>query len=90
MQKDKTTPNDMGSFGTLTGIVYCPTSNHYVYMINGDPIAIYDDKLVVNTSNCNPEINENDELRSDVLRELISILLFSAKTTRTNLIEPEA
>jgi hypothetical protein len=76
---------DSGVYGTLTGIIYCPQSNHYIYMINGDPVAIYDDKLIVNTSKCNPISNENDELRTDVLKELITILLDSTLTVQENI-----
>ena len=82
MQKEA---NDTGVYGTLTGIIYCPKSNHYIYMINGDPVAIYDDKLIVNTSKCSPISNENDELRSDVLKELITILLDSTLTVQENI-----
>jgi hypothetical protein len=54
-------------------------------MINGDPVAIYDDKLIVNTSKCSPISNENDELRSDVLKELITILLDATVTVQENI-----
>lgn len=74
MAKQKIDNFDRGLFGTLTGIIYCPQSNHYVYMINGDAVSIYDDKLLVNTSKCSIE-SITDEIRMQVLKELTNIVL---------------
>lgn len=86
MQKsNKSEISDRGVYGTLTGIIYCPQSNYYVYMVNGDPVAIYDDKLIVNTSKCDMEKNDNDEIRMQVLKELIHIILDSNYVVKENL-----
>lgn len=90
MRKDKKAKpiKDTGVYGTLTGLIYCPQSNHYVYMVNGDPVAIYDDQLIVNTTKCDIEKTQSDELRLSVLKELVHIILDSNATVKRNL-QPE-